>query len=101
MPMRVAAGSLKRTKVTTARAFLGILFLLLMAAVASPIVLPPLLALLLAGGNGALAALETLLFSAAELTLFAILYPFALRRLGHLLQRHEKDILQAVTQEVE
>ncbi len=42
-----------------------------------------------------------LLFSAAELVLFAVLYPFGLRRLGRLLQRREKDILQTVTQEVE
>jgi hypothetical protein len=33
--------------------------------------------------------------------LFAVLYPFGLRRLGRLLQRREKDILQTVTQEVE
>jgi len=101
MPMRVAAGSLKPTKVTGARVFLGMLFFLLLAVVASPIALPPILALVLSGGNGALAGLETLLFSAAELALFAVLYPFGLHRLGGLLQRREKDILQIVTQEVE
>jgi hypothetical protein len=101
MPMRVASGSLKPTKITTARAFLGMLFFLLLVVVASPIILPPLLALVLTGGSGSRAALETLLFSAAELALFAVLYPFGLRRLGHFLQRRERDILQTVTQEVE
>jgi hypothetical protein len=101
MPMRIAAGSLKPTKVTTARVFLGLLFFLLMGVVVSPIALPPFLALVLSGGSGPLAALEMLLFSAAELALFALLYPLALRRLGRLLQRREKDILQAVTKEVE
>jgi hypothetical protein len=72
-----------------------------LAVVASPILLPPTLAYVLSGDNCALAALELLLFSAAELVLFAVLYPFGLRRLGRLLQRREKDILQTVTQEVE
>ena len=102
MPMRIAAGSLKPTKVTMARTFLGLLFFLLLAVVLSPVALPPLLALVCAGENsGARAALEMLLFSAAELALLALLYPFALRRLGRLLQRREKDILEAVTKEVE
>jgi ABC-2 type transport system permease protein len=102
MPMRIAAGSLKPTKVTMARTFLGLLFFLLLAVVLSPIALPPLLALVCAGENsGARAALEMLLFSVAELALLALLYPFALRRLGRLLQRREKDILAAVTKEVE
>jgi hypothetical protein len=101
MPMRVAAGSLKPTKVTSAHVFLGMLFFLLLVVVALPILLPPILAFVLSGTNGALAALETLLFSVAELVLFAVLYPFGLRRLGAFLQRREKDILQTVTQEVE
>jgi hypothetical protein len=77
------------------------LSLLLLGVVASPILLPPILAYVLCGGNGPLAALEMVLFSAVELALFGILYPLGLRRLGALLQRREKDILQIVTQEVE
>jgi ABC-2 type transport system permease protein len=101
MPMRVAAGSLRRTKVGLARVFLGILFFLLLAVIASPIVLPPVLALVFSGGSGPLAAFEMLLFSAVQLALFIVLYPFVLRRLGALLQRREIDILQTVTHEVE
>ncbi len=101
MPMRVAAGSLKPTKVAAGRVFLGMLFFLLLMVVALPVLLPPVLALVFSGGDSALGALEMVLFSVLELAILGVLYPFGLRRLGHLLQRREKDILQTVTQEVE
>ena len=101
MPMRVAAGSLKPTKVGAGRVFLGMLFFLLLMFVALPVLLPPVLALVFSGADSTLGALEMVLFSVVELAILGVLYPFGLRRLGHLFQRREKDILQIVTQEVE
>jgi ABC-2 type transport system permease protein len=101
MPMRVAAGSLKPTKVASARLFLGMLFFLLLMVVALPVILPAILALVFSGADSALGALEMVLFSVVELAILGVLYPFGLRRLGRLLQRREKDILRTVTQEVE
>jgi ABC-2 type transport system permease protein len=101
MPMRIAAGSLKPTKVTSARLLLHTLLLPLMMVVALPLILPPVLALVFSGADGTLGAAEMVLLSVVELAILGVLYPFGLRRLGHLLQRRERDILQTLTQEVE
>ena len=100
-PMRIAAGSLKPTKVSTARTLFLMLSFFLLPVVASPILLPAVGALVLRARSGPPSASLLLLFSVVELTLLAALYPFGLRRLGARLQRREKDILQTVTQEVE
>jgi hypothetical protein len=101
MPLRVASGSLKPTKVSTARTLLVMLSFLLFSVVGAPIILPAVLALVFCGTGGPSAEWMTLLFSMAELAVFAALYPLGLRHLGRLLQRRETDILQIVTQEVE
>ena len=101
MPLRVASGSLKPTKVSTARTLLVMLSFLLFTAIGAPIVLPAVLALVFCGTGGPSAERMTLLFSAVELVILAVLYPFGLRRLGARLQRREKEILRIVTQEVE
>jgi hypothetical protein len=101
MPLRVASGSLKPTKVSTARTLLVMLSFLLFAVVGAPIVLPAILALVFCGTGGPSAEWMTLLFSAAELAILAVLYPVGLRRLGARLQRREQEILRIVTQEVE
>jgi hypothetical protein len=101
MPLRVASGSLKPTKVSTARTLLVMLSFLLFTAIGAPIVLPAVLALVFCGTGGPSAERMTLLFSAVELVILAGLYPLGLRRLGARLQRREKEILRIVTQEVE
>ena len=101
LPLRVAAGSLKPTKVPATRTFLLVFSSFFSVVVAAPVILPALLALVIAGEANPRAAELTLLFSVAELALLAALYPFGLRRLGALFQRREKEILQIVTQEVE
>lgn len=100
-PMRVATGSLKPTKVSTARTLFLLLSFLLLPVVAFPVLLPAIGAMVLRVSNGPPSAALMLLFSAVELALLAPLYPLGLRRLGARLQRREKDILQVVTQEVE
>jgi hypothetical protein len=101
LPLRIATGSLKPTKAPTTRTLLLIVSFLLSVAVAAPVVLPALLAATLFEVDTPLAARMTLVFSVLELALLAPLYPLALRGLGALLQRREREILQIVTQEVE
>jgi len=101
LPLRIAAGSLKPTKAPTTRTFLLVLSSLFSVVVVAPVVAPALLAVVVAGETNPRAPQVTLLFSVAELALLAPLYPFALRRLGALFQRREREILQIVTQEVE
>lgn len=100
-PMRVAAGSLKPTKTSTARTLFLMLSFFLLPVVACPLLLPAILAYVLSASGGPWAAPMMLLFSGVELALLAAFYPVGLRRLGARLQRREKDILQIVTQEVE
>jgi hypothetical protein len=100
-PHRVAAGSLKPTKVSAGRNLLLMLSFFLFPVVSLPILFPALLAMALSSRDGPLAALLTLLFSTIELVVFAASYWLTLPRFGDILQRREKQILQVVTQEVE
>jgi ABC-2 type transport system permease protein len=100
-PMRVAAGALKPTKLSTARRLSLVLSILLFPVIASPLLLPAIGAVVFSTRGGPTAAPMMLLFSVAELAVLAALYPIGLRRLGRFLQCRERDILQAVTQEVE
>ena len=81
-PMRVATGSLKPTKVSTARTLFLMLSFFLLPVVAFPILLPAVGAMLLRARSGPPSAALLLLFSVVELVILAPLYPFGLRRLG-------------------
>jgi ABC-2 type transport system permease protein len=101
MPFRFAPGSLKPTKVPTTTVLVRMLAYMLFPTLAAPILLPALLASLLSSLAHVPAGATNLLFSVAELALLVLLYRLSLPALGGLLQRREKQILQAVTQEVE
>jgi ABC-2 type transport system permease protein len=101
MPFRFAPGSLKPTKVPATTVVVRMLAYMLFPTLAAPILLPATLASLLSFLARVPAAPINLLASAAELAILIMLYRLSLPRLGALLQRREKKVLEAVTQEVE
>jgi ABC-2 type transport system permease protein len=100
-PYRIAAGSLKPTKmpplITVAIVVSHMLFPIFMV----PIFLPPLIGLLVSLAGWLPAAPVNLFFSVILLVILTLSYKFSLRTLGNLLQQREKQILQVVTQEIE
>ena len=100
-PYRIAPGSLKPTKTCMTTTLLIALSHMLFPAVVAPVFLAPLCGMLFSSVGWLPAGPTTLLFSAIELVLAAVLYRATLPHLGNLLQQREQRILEAVTQEVE
>ena len=101
VPYRVAAGSLKPTKSSTKTNLLIFVSRLLFPTIMSPIFLPAAMGLLWSRVGWLPAAPTNLLLSAVLLGLLIVFYRLSLEPLGNLLQKREKEILQAVTQQVE
>jgi hypothetical protein len=102
VPYRIAAGSLRPTKVNGLTQLLIFLTHLLFPLAAAPVYLPPALGLLLDQTLGPPAgAVATPACAAVFALLSALLYWRTSGPLGDLLQRRERAILPVVTQEVE
>jgi len=101
VPYRIAPGSLKPTKASAMTSFLIFASRLLFPIAIIPIFLPPALGLLSSSVGWLPAAMANLFLSVILLVLFTLFYRLSLARLGDLLQRREKEILQVVTREVE
>lgn len=101
LPHRVAPGSLKPTKMSTLTTLLLFGSRLLFPLAMLPIFLAPGIGLLMSRVGWLPAAPTNLFVSALVLGLLALLYRISLNPLGNLLQKHEKRILDIVTQEIE
>jgi ABC-2 type transport system permease protein len=100
-PYRVAVGSLKPTKAPAKKMLLIFVSHLLFPVAMAPIFMPAALGVLSAHLGFMPAASVDLVLSLLLAGGVAALYWFTLDSQGALLQRREKQILQAVTQEVE
>jgi hypothetical protein len=101
-PYRIAAGSLKPTKLKGATQLLVFLTHLLFPLAVAPAFLPPALGLLFDESfNSSAGAAATLACAVLLASLSGALYWRTLGPLGSLLERRERAILQVVTQEVE
>jgi len=101
VPHRIAAGSLKPTKVKATTVLLMMFINMLFPLAMFPIVIPAGLGMLCGHYHWLPASLVTLSLSALLAAAAGVLYWFTLEPLGKLLQRREQKILQTVTQEVE
>jgi ABC-2 type transport system permease protein len=101
VPHRVTPGSLRRTKTSATTTLLIFVSRLLFPTAMIPLFIPPAIGLLFARVGWLPAGPVNLLCSVLLVGLFALLYGVSLAPLGELLQRHEKRILQVVTEEVE
>lgn len=101
LPYRIAAGSLKPTKAPAKRILLTFASHLLFPVAMVPIFFPPALGLLSDSLGWWPAGLVNVILSLLLLALVLFCYRLSLDSLGHLLERKEKEILKAVTQEVE
>jgi hypothetical protein len=100
-PYRISPGSLKPTKTTTRTTLLILAFHLTFPVVLAPAFVPPIVELM-ARSFGKFATVPiNLLLSVPLLAFVAGLYWIALAGTATLLEHREKEILQAVTQEVE
>jgi ABC-2 type transport system permease protein len=100
-PYRISPGSLKPTKTRMTTTVLIALSHMFFPVVVAPVFLAPLCGFLFSSVGWLPAGPTTLLFSAIELVVAAVLYRATLPHLGTLLQQREQRILEAVTQEVE
>lgn len=100
-PYRVAAGSMKRTKIKATTMLLMFLIQFLSIPVMLPLFLPPTLGLLIGHFYGLPVAVVTLMFALLLAALSAFLYWQTLQPLGRLLERREQRILEVVTAEAE
>jgi len=100
-PYRIAAGSLKPTKTNAKTTLLIFLLHLLFPLALIPVCIPPTLELLCARFGWLPAIPLNLSGSLILLIIMVLLYRISLQGLGALLQQREKEILKAVTQEVE
>lgn len=100
-PYRIAAGSLKPTKVSAKTSFFIFLSQLLSPLALTPIVISPALGFLFDYLGWVSGGLVNVLTSLILTTLLVFLYWASLDRLGWLLQWREKEILEAVITEVE
>lgn len=101
VPYRIAAGTLKPTKIPAMTVFLIMVSHMLFPVAMIPIFLPPALGLLLSKAGWLPAAMVNFFLSVGLLVILAFFYWLSLTGLGNLLQQREKKILQVVTQEVE
>jgi hypothetical protein len=101
LPYRIAAGSLKPTKIPPTSVFLLAFLQFLFPVLMFPIFFPPLMGLLFSAVGGLPPSAANLLFSIIIFSAVVFLYRLSLTGLGNLLHRREKDILRIVTQEIE
>jgi ABC-2 type transport system permease protein len=101
IPYRIAVGSLKPTKISTKTSFFIFLVHLFSPLALIPILISPGLGFLVDYLGWLSAGLVNLLTSLSFTILLMYLYWISLDRLGWLLQRREKEILEAVITEVE
>ena len=101
IPYRIAAGSMKPTKMPATKKIAMVLFQMLFPVTLTPALLPPLaeLAWRRMGMPGTVPV--NLLLSAGLAALAALAYWWTLEPLGRLLQRRETRVLDVVTAEVE
>jgi hypothetical protein len=97
VPYHIAPG----TKVSAMTTLLIFVSHLLFPTAMIPLFVPPALGLLLSSVGWLPAGPVNLLFSALLSGLLVLFYRLSLAPLGNLLERHEKQILQVVTEEVE
>jgi hypothetical protein len=100
-PYRIAAGSLKPTKAPAKKMLLIFLSHLLFPIALVPMAFPAAMGALAIKFQWLPGSLVELVLSLVLAIVVAGLYWLTLRSLGHLLQRRERDVLQAVTQEIE
>jgi ABC-2 type transport system permease protein len=101
VPYRIQAGSIKPTKMPAVRMLVVFFSHALFPVVIAPVFIPPLAELLCQVGGWSRAVPVNLLLSIALAALAAWAYWRSLGPLGRLLQQREKNILDAVTAEVE
>ena len=101
LPCRIAAGSLKPTKIKASTSLLLMVAQMLFPLAMVPILLPAGLGMLCDHLGWCRPAPVTLLSSVLLAALSAFLYWSTLGPLGRLLQYRERKILQVVTQEIE
>lgn len=100
-PYRIAAGSLKPTKMKATTAVLVGFIQMLLPLATLPILIPAGLGLLFEAMGWASARPITVLFSAMLAGVGGLVYWWTLKPLGDCFQRREQRILERVTQEVE
>jgi len=100
-PYRIAAGSLKPTKTSAKTTVLILLFHLLFPILMLPMFVPPGVELACGLFGWLPPAPLNLLCSLLLVAVVACLYWFSLGQTGRLLERREKEVLRAVTQEVD
>ena len=101
VPFRIAAGSLKPTKMKATTTLLMMLVHMLFPVAICPILIPPGLGLLGEHFWGLPAGPINLAGSIGLAALAGVLYALTLEPLGRLLQRREQRVLKVVTLEVE
>lgn len=101
VPYRIAAGSLKPTKIPFMSMLLIILVQMLSPLTMLPVFLPAGLGLLVGHFGWLPAGAVTLACAVLFAALAALIYWLTLEPFGRLLQKREKRILEVVTQEVE
>ncbi len=100
-PYRIAAGSMKPTKMSVLNTIILILSNMLFPAAIIPILIPPAAGLFISKTASLPAGLVNLVLSAILLVIIVFFYRFSLTHLGNLLQKREKIILEIVTKEIE
>jgi hypothetical protein len=100
-PYRVQAGSMKAAKVPVKALLLGLAGTALLPLLLLPIYLAPLAALVWQVAGGSPLVPVNLLLSMLMAGVTLLLYRVVLNPLGRLLQTREKDILEAVSSELE
>ena len=101
VPYRIAAGSLKPTKVAPLTTFMLIFANMIFPVVMTPILIGPFLGLIFSRLLNVPGAIVNLFCSVAVLAAAFLFYRLSLNGLGSLLQRREKEILRIVTLEIE
>lgn len=101
VPYRISAGSMKPTKIKASTSVMLMLVHLLYPVAMVPVLLPAILATLCASQNWMPPAPVNLGLSILVAVAAGAIYVAALKPAGNLLQRRERAILEAVTQEVE
>jgi hypothetical protein len=101
VPYRIAAGTMKPTKIPALTVFLLMVSHMLFPAALIPIFLPPALGLLLSKAGWLPAAMVNVSLSIILLAISTLFYRLSLNSLGNLLQQREIKILEMVSREVE
>lgn len=101
LPYWIREGTMAATKVGAARALLSLVAHMGCMSILSVMLLPAIAAALMPSAGGRTPQLLYLSLSFLELAIIVVVYRLTLPGLGKLLQEREKQILNAVTREVE